>query len=551
MKLFPELLAYRGLAEPERLAYRFFESGHPAVEMSFGSLWREAANLALMMTRRGWRGERALLVCRSERHFVVAFHACLLAGVVAVPTAPPRRQQLHERLRLLAADAAATALICDIDDLAGAGPVHTVDSSHVIDMRQCRSAPDVGSTFTPAAVQGDSLAFLQYTSGSTGSPKGVAVTHANLVANSEAIRRSMGMSSASSVLIALPLFHDMGLVGGVLQSIYVGCATSFMSPAELVQYPERWLQRISSLRVTTSGGPNFIYDLAAREVAPEILATLDLSCWQVAFCGAEPIRASTVTHFMQRFETVGFGASAFYPCYGMAEATLFITGKPLQSAFRTTRHDAATVVSCGVPGTGVVVRIVDPTSMRLLADGEVGEIWVGGDSVAHGYWGREALSDEVFRAAVDGDAGSAYLRTGDLGWVQDGELFVSGRLKDMIVVNGRKYAPQDIEAAVEVSSGAIRHGGVAAFAVEAEERGERVVVVAELERTAWRAGDAWEGWIADVRRTVHRELGLSVAEVVFIKPGALPRTSSGKVRRSTCRADYLAVKSSANEPTTA
>ncbi len=536
MPWLPELVVSRRRDQPNRLAYRFFQGKAEPRTLTYGELWLNAAALARTFTERGWRGERVLLVCKRECNFVVSFYACLLAGAIAVPTAPPRKQLLQDRLRLLVQDARAIAVVCDFDDVARTG-FGISAGIEVLDLRGLSVWEDVA--FEPVAVEGHDLAFLQYTSGSTGDPKGVAVSHANLIDNSESIRISMGMSEASSVLIGLPLFHDMGLVGGVLQSMYVGCTTSFIPPAELVQYPERWLELISSLRITTSGGPNFIYELAANEVSDEDLRNLDLSSWQVAFCGAEPIRARTFSRFAKRFAAAGFRPEAFYPCYGMAEATLFISGNRVDDVPTIVQRDGIDVVCCGEPAAGTLVRVVDPQTCRAVADGETGEIWVNGGGVAQGYWMREQQSKQVFEAYVQGEGDTAYLRTGDLGWMEQGRLYVSGRLKDLIIINGRNYAPQDIEETAEAGCTAIRQSGVVVFTVGGEGAVDRVVVVAELERRWLRRESEWPPLAAAVRAAIHAVHGLVVADVLFIKPGALPRTSSGKVRRSQCRTDYL------------
>jgi acyl-CoA synthetase (AMP-forming)/AMP-acid ligase II len=459
-----------------------------------------------------------------------------------VPTAPPRRQLLRGRLELIAQDARAEVVLCDFDELSQLDVSLDNRVLPSIDLRAYLSrldSPERAASFEATHVASDDIAFLQYTSGSTGDPKGVAVSHANLMHNSETIRRSMGVSEASEILIALPLFHDMGLVGGVLQSMYAGCTTSFMPPAELVQYPERWLQRISMLRVTTSGGPNFIYELAADELTPEQVEGLDLSSWQVAFCGAEPIRAATVAKFTQRFAGAGFRPESFYPCYGMAEATLFITGGGVCALPPVVRRNGSEVVGCGSSRLGTTVRIVDPDTRRALADGEIGEIWVNGEGVAKGYWGREALTEQSFRACIEGEDDRCYLRTGDLGWWQDEHLYVSGRLKDIVILNGKKYAPQDIEDICEQTHPALRRAGSAAFGALVDGT-EKLVVVAELEREWLRRTAEHPAIAAAVRIAVNAAHGVDIADVVWIKPGALPRTSSGKVRRSQCRIDYQA-----------
>lgn len=538
---FPRLVALRAREQPDQLAYRFFDGAAAAQTLTYRQLWIQSAALAHGLTAQGLRGERALIVCKSQAGFVVAFYACLLAGVIAVPTALPRKQLLRARLHALGQDAGVRAVLHDFDwEQAEAAALG--DDCAMLDLRSWQRAAsqvDSAERFDPASVADQDIAFLQYTSGSTGVPKGVVVSHGNLIHNCEAIRRGMSLSESSAVLIALPLFHDMGLIGGVLQSMYVGYATSFMQPSEVVRYPERWLQRISALRITTSGGPNFMYELAASQIRTEQMAGVDLSCWDVAFCGAEPIRAATVARFTQRFGGAGFKASSFYPCYGMAEATLFITGSRVGQAPAVSRRGDSDVVGCGTPGHDMVVRIVDPATMCPVADGTVGEIWVSGKSVAQGYWLQRAQTEQTFGARILGEDDTCYLRTGDLGWLADGQLYVSGRLKDLIVINGRKYAPQDLEDACERCHPALRRAGAAAFSVAAGAT-EKAVIVAELEREWLHRAEEWAAVAAEVRAAVFAAQGIAVADVVFIKPGALPKTSSGKVQRFQCRASYLA-----------
>lgn len=546
MMTFATILWQRAEERPDDLAYRLFDGDKPPEVVTYGALWQRSAALAAVLRERGWRGERALLVCESQLSFMIAFYACLLAGVVAVPTAVPHRDTLVRRMQALARDARPAVLMFDSARIEGV--TLDVDGSPLamLDLRQALGSdparPITGDERLALLdhAAGD-LAFLQYTSGSTGDPKGVVVSHGNLVDNSAEIGEAMAVTRASSVLTALPLFHDMGLIGGLLQPMFAGCPGNIMSPVECVQHPQRWIQRISSFGITVSGGPNFMYDLASRSIPDADLTGVDLRHWAVAFCGAEPVRRSSVDRFCERFASYGFQRTAFYPCYGLAEATLFVTGGDVQAPVGFTSHDGAQVTACGRPWGRTSIAIIDPASGAPVADGEVGEIWVSGPGVAGGYWLRPELSQETFAASLPGKPSASYLRTGDLGFVREDGLYVTGRLKDTIIINGRNYAPHDLEDEAQGSHPALRPGGSAAFSV-ARDDGEAVVIVAELERTWWSRTADWPDVVAAIRSRLYRSFSLRVADVRLIKPGALPRTSSGKVRRSHCRTEYAAGK---------
>jgi acyl-CoA synthetase (AMP-forming)/AMP-acid ligase II len=403
----------------------------------------------------------------------------------------------------------------------------------------------------PAATVLPEAAFLQYTSGSTGAPKGVVVTHANLWHNSGLIHRAFGHGPASLALGWLPPFHDMGLVGSILQPLFGGFPGVLMAPSSFLKRPLSWLQAISRFGATTSGGPNFAYDVCVSKLRPEAMEGVDLSRWRVAFNGAEPVRAATMARFAAAFAPWGFRAEAFYPCYGMAEATLIITGGRPDRPARTLRvnpdalaeghlalstgPEARELVSSGHVLGDQRLRVVDPLTHRPLPPGRVGEIWLSGPSVASGYWQRP--DGEDFAARLAGDEGESFLRTGDLGALWDGELLVTGRLKDVIIVDGANHYPQDLEWSAQQSHPALRADGGAAFALT-DGAVEQVVLVHELQPAVAEAdGDAA---IAAIRAALSLQHGLAAAAIVLLPPGGLPRTSSGKVRRRACRDAFLA-----------
>lgn len=542
LDFFPQILPKRAQSAPASIAFRFFQGSGLPTTLTTHELWEQAAGLAVLLQSRALSKRAVLLVCKSQKRFVVAFFACLLAGVIAVPTAAPRRRALAGRLDLLASDAGAHAIITDCDEIA-IGATKMLARLPCLDLRAYDNLPyhaDGAAGLIHHDISGDSIAFLQYTSGSTGAPKGVVVTHANLIHNCAVIQEGMCINSSSSIFTALPLFHDMGLIGGVLEAMYVGCVANCMPPNEFVQYPERWLAIISKFKVTISGGPNFMFQLAASAIEEEQLIECDLSSWQVAFCGAEPIRASTIARFTERFAPIGFRAEAFYPCYGMAESTLFITGGTVGKLASIKDRQGSKIVGCGVPRKDMRVHIVDPATRARMIDGEVGEVWVHGGSVAQGYFKQAALTDQCFHAVMaNGVPTEHYLRTGDLGFLEDGELYITGRLKDLIILYGKKYSAEDIEEAATYAHEAVRPGCSAAIGVD-QDASERLVLVVELSREWFGRRAEWKAIGELLRSHISNSFQIALGETVFLGPGALPRTSSGKVQRGQCRSHYSA-----------
>ncbi|MDY7094118.1 MAG: non-ribosomal peptide synthase/polyketide synthase, partial [Acidobacteriota bacterium] len=553
-----ELLRRRAALAPEVPGYIFLLNGEEEESRhTYAELDRSVRRLAARLQAAGAEGERVLLLFPPGIDFVTAFFACLYAGAVAVPSYPPRPRQDQPRLQAIAADARPKVVLTTevlfartgkwldgVPDLAGV-------TWMTIDGEEAAGASE--EDWRPVTVGRDSLAFLQYTSGSTSTPKGVMVSHGNLLHNEELITQGFGHQGDELIVGWLPLYHDMGLIGNVLQPLYLGVPCVLMSPMAFLQRPLRWLKAIEAYGASTSGGPNFAYELCVAKTSEEQRAELDLSRWQVAFNGSEPIRADTLDSFARAFEVSGFSRDAFFPCYGLAEATLYVTGSRPRRGFvekdfdpealERNRVASASVesasrrlVSSGVRAVETDLRIVDPETLEECPGDRVGEIWVANASVAGGYWRREEQSEETFAARIAGDPDAGpFLRTGDLGFLDEGELYVTGRIKDLLILRGRNYYPQDIELASELSHELLRRDSSAAFAVE-EGGEERLVVVAEIDR---RNEDKAPEALAAIRRAVSEQLELRAEEVVIVRAGTIPKTTSGKIQRHACRRGFL------------
>jgi amino acid adenylation domain-containing protein len=541
-------------------AYTFLMDGETtASHLTYGELDRQARAIGAMLQQTQALGDRALLLYPPGLEYIAAFFGCLYAGVVAVPAYPPNPARLARtlpRLHAIIADARPAVVLTTEALLPLAGMLAGADGAGMRWLATDALTGDHAEGWRPPALDGATLALLQYTSGSTAAPKGVMLSHANLLHNSALIQRCFGHSSESRGVIWLPPYHDMGLIGGIIQPLYASFPVVLMSPLAFLERPLRWLQAITRYQATTSGGPNFAYDLCVRKTTPEQRATLDLASWRVAFNGAEPIRAATLERFTAAFAPAGFRRAAFVPCYGLAEATLIVSGGPANAGPAIHSFDAAALgrnqaiaaagagsalVGCGEPLPGQKVLIAQPETQIRCASGEVGEIWLAGPSVAQGYWGQPTETAQAFQARVADAHDGPFLRTGDLGFVKDGELFITGRLKDVIIIRGRNYYPQDIELTVERSHAALRPGCCAAFTVEhsgADRLDDRLVVVQEVERN-YQAAELG-AMIAAIRQAVSEQHELQVHTVVLLGAGSIPKTSSGKIQRHACRAAFLA-----------
>lgn len=551
-----DLLEYRAARQPSHTVFRFINGdGREEAELTFATLQRRARAIAAHLAEHVVPGDRVVLLVPPGLEYVATFFGCLYAGVVAVPAYPPNPRRADPRVARIVADCGARiALVSDafmarLDGWLALSP----ELSGLTWLDANRLADGDASGWRAPSVTRTSLAMLQYTSGSTGDPRGVMLAHSNLLHNSAVIHRVSRHRPLDNGVFWLPPFHDMGLIGGILQPIYAGLSAALMAPATFLQRPLRWLEAMARYRATTSGAPNFAYDLCVERIGDAERATLDLSHWRTSFNGAEPIRADTIERFTQAFASCGLRRDVILPCYGLAEGTLLVSGGPAEHASLIVQADRRrlesgelrepdeigsapiALVASGEPVAEQVVAIVDPDTGAACEKGQVGEIWVAGASVATGYWGRPEASAATFQARL-ASSGRTYLRTGDLGVLEQGQLIVTGRLKDLVIIDGRNYYPHDIEVAAERSHAHLRSGFSAAFGV-AGAGPERLVLVAEVARQHKTDGDS--ALFQAIRTELAGTIGVMPDEIVLIRQNTIQRTSSGKIQRRACRVAYI------------
>lgn len=549
---------------PDNTAYTFLQSDEERSTVTYSELNDRAMRIAGRLLHLAEPGERALMMYPSGLEFIEAFLGCLYAGIVAVPAYPPKKNRNAERILAIAQDCKPRLLLCtreiqenlpeDFSSLAGSSATVTTDT---FTEDHSSELPEISA---------EQMAFLQYTSGSTATPKGVIVTHGNIAANERLIQRCFAFDQSSVMVSWLPMFHDMGLIGGVLAPLFVGFPSILMAPNTFLREPLKWLQAISTYRATCTGSPNFGYDLCIRKITSEQKKTLDLSSLTIAYNGAEPVRAETLQRFSRSFEECGFNEDAFFPCYGMAETTLLVSGGPplkptriislntecLEQHKLVDEEVGQQIVSCGQVTPDLDVRIVHPSSSTECGEDEIGEVWVHGPSVAQGYLNLPAETKAAFHANLGGDPRS-WLRTGDYGFLRDGQLYITGRLKDLIIIRGRNIYPQDIEACVYECFGLEAPNSVAAVQLPLNE-GSGLGVISEATRLMYQQSRDWRGKDEDTHRfeqeqfrsqirrlkqLVNQRFDVSLSYIAFVKPGKFPRTSSGKVMRSRCQQDFL------------
>ena len=557
-----DLLRYRGKYKYDRKAYVFLRNGEiKTTSLTYGELEKRARSISTQLQEMGInQGDRALLLYSTGLEFICAFFGCLYAGVIPIPCPPPdgiRLKRTLPRLQALVKDAQVSLVLTTSQIYSefsdkwqknfGYDSVRWLPTDEISDQ--------IADEYHELNINPGSIAYLQYTSGSTSTPKGVIVTHRNVIHHCEYIKLAWNYTSNSIAATWMPHFHDYGLIDGLIQPIYSGITCYLMSPLTFIKRPIRWLEVISKYGVTHSQSPNFGYDYCVSRVTSEQLTNLDLRSWITASNGAEPIRKDTIEKFITTFQGCGFSPTAFYPAYGLAEATLLVATKShndvpqiasicssaLEKNHIVEQDDNQKgiqyVVSCGSPICGMKVVIANPDNLTKCASDRVGEIWVSDLSVAQGYWNKPEETKHTFEAYLADTGEGPFLRTGDLGFIKDNQLFVTGRLKDVIIIRGHNHYPQDIEFTVEQSHPALRKNSGAAFGIEVD-REEQLVVVQEVERNWLKKLDLDEV-IGDTRQAVMAQHDLQIYALALIEPGSIPKTSSGKIMRRACRSNFL------------
>ncbi|WP_083913596.1 fatty acyl-AMP ligase [Nocardia concava] len=539
-----DLLSMRVLETPRRTAYLFANHKENRDVFDYQRLWDRVAGLAERIITETTPGDRVALLCPPGPDFVCAFFACLTTRRIAVPVHLPMSERQIATLRAILSDSGASAVIAPLSQV-------PVDGARLGDDIRIIDSDDAGRGlgFEPlpdAVPEPEDIAFLQYTSGSTGTPKGVMVRHRNLMHNLGVLQAKYQLTPKNSIVSWLPPYHDMGLIQGALLPMFVGFQSTLLSPMTFLRDPLSWLREIAAGEHVVAGGPNLAYGLCAKRVSPDDAAALDLSGWDIAFVGAEPVDPAVLRTFADTFAVSGFRESSFAPMYGLAESTLYVNGGDRGAGARSKRFAAADLengIAIAKPGgrelisvgpVGPEVAVVDRDTRKRCGEQWIGEIWLRGDSITAGYWQKPDETARAFGATIEGEDATSYLRTGDLGFVCDGELFISGRIKELMIVHGRNIFPQDIERTITSAHPALRPGGCAVFAARIDEQ-DRVLVVQELNEDQSESAAALEDSIRDI---VSREHGIGVHRVVFVGKGEVPKTTSGKVQRRQLSETY-------------
>jgi acyl-CoA synthetase (AMP-forming)/AMP-acid ligase II len=556
-----DLLELRGSSQPEQHAYTFLIDGkRESAPLSYGDLQAQAKAIASTLQEHQVKGERALLLYPQGLEVVAAFCGCLYAGVIAIPVPPPESGRLKRtlpRLRAIVKDAQASLVLTNKsilelvsnveDEFPEFAQMRWIDTE-AIDL-------SLGEKWQNPQINKDDLAYLQYTSGSTSTPKGVMLSHHNLIHHCRYLQRACGYDAGSISLTWMPYFHDYGLVEGLMVPLYNGHPCYIMSPFAFIKRPQQWLINIGKYGVTHSQAPNFAYDLCVRKIKDKQIQELDLSKWEAAGNAAEPINPRVMLEFADKFAEAGFRWTTFAPAYGLAEYTLLVSTKPKGTkpvfcAVETASFEQDKVVlaapeqeegvkiipSCGQLVCETEVAIVHPDTLTRCGENEVGEVWVKDESVAQGYWQRTEETDKTFRAYTKDTKEGPFLRTGDLGFLREGELYINGRIKDLIIIRGTNHYPQDLEWSVQSLNPALRSDYGAAFSLEVEGE-ERLVIVQEVERKAENLDT--EKIIADIRQEISEQHELQIYAIVLAKPGTILKTASGKIQRRGCQANFV------------
>jgi acyl-CoA synthetase (AMP-forming)/AMP-acid ligase II len=535
----------------QKTAYVFLPEGdEKKVCLTYSELQKRAKRYARYLVENSCQNRPVILFFQSGLDFIVAFYASLYAGAIGVPVSLPRNKHSFYQLVQIVRDSTAGVVLTTgtLADLARNGFEDFADISSI----RFFTEPDGEGSLTGSLPQIDSdqVAFLQYTSGSTGVPKGVIITHGNIIANHNAISEACGHKGAIRVGGWLPHYHDMGLVGHIIHPILLGGSYVFMSPLTFIQKPVRWLRLMSRYKIESSAAPNFAYDLCVEKISDDDLMDLDLSHWKVAINGSEPVKLDTLEAFSNKFAVCGFNKNAFFPAYGMAETTLLVSGGSTGGHFKYLSLDKACllegkvrieenakstkVVCCGPVSERFEVKIINPNDSNECLDNHIGEIWLRGKSVAKGYWNNTDSTEDTFHATTQ-DGEGPFLRTGDLGFIYQDELYITGRIKDLILIRGKKYYPQDIEQTLQRASQLVIKNRGAVFSI-LKEGGERLIAVQEVEESV---GEEALKLTEKLKEAMIKTHGISLSDVVLIKKNSLPKTTSGKVQRFACKEKFV------------